>query len=396
MLFFFYFKPIFFSNMMCTMELIEEAIIHAVGCYIGENSRFDACRAVTMSNRQEDTSQIIMVPPIGETKFKWFDICSGKSIDLVYKRMQVGQPIYAQSHLYNSLIHEIVTLHGPTVQVIRKFCEEALQHYDETINDKLVTYLFDANHEFWKRDTITNERSFESVIIEPTVKEKLMQDLLDFTEPETREWYKKHGIPFKRGYLLYGPPGTGKTSFITAIASKLKRRVYKVNLVAPKLSDDSLSIAVNQAKQNSIIVMEDLDSLFGKFRDKKENFCVTYSGLLNAIDGINNSEKGLIFIFTSNHPEQLDSALKRKGRIDLEIQLSFCSQHQCEQMFLKFFPHEKNHAKTFSQNVASKKRKVTPAQHQHHFIGMRKKSAEEAVTINSDIFEEQDFTHMWM
>lgn len=381
---------------MCTIELLEEAIIHAVGCYVGELSRFDACRAVTMSNKLEDASQIILVPPIGETEFKWHDICGGQSINLVYKRMQVGQPIYAQSHLYNSIIHEIVTIHGPTVKVIRKFCEEALQHYDETINNKLVTYVFDANLEHWIRDTITNERSFESVIIDCTTKEKLMQDLTDFTEPETREWYMKHGIPFKRGYLLYGPPGTGKTSFIMAIASKLKRRVYKVNLVAPKLSDDLLSRAINQAKENSIIVMEDLDSLFGKFRDKKENFCVTYSGLLNAIDGINNSTKGLIFIFTSNHPEQLDSALKRKGRIDLEIQLSYCTKRQCEQMFLKFFPREENYAKSFSQNVVSKKRKVTPAQLQHHFIGMRKKSAEEAITINSDIFEEQDFTHMWM
>lgn len=31
-------------------------------------------------------------------------------------------------------------------------------------------------------------------------------------------WYKKRGIPYRRGYLLYGPPGTGKTSIIQAIA----------------------------------------------------------------------------------------------------------------------------------------------------------------------------------
>lgn len=32
------------------------------------------------------------------------------------------------------------------------------------------------------------------------------------------EWYRKRGIPHRRGYLLYGPPGTGKSSIIQAIA----------------------------------------------------------------------------------------------------------------------------------------------------------------------------------
>ena len=76
---------------------------------------------------------------------------------------------------------------------------------------------------------------------------------------------------------IFGPPGTGKTSTICAIATLLKRRVYKLNLVAPGLCDNSLMEAVATVKQKGIIVMEDVDSLFGKYREKNESFNTTFS-----------------------------------------------------------------------------------------------------------------------
>ena len=92
-----------------------------------------------------------------------------------------------------------------------------------------------------------------------------------------------------------GPPGTGKTPLITAIVSYLSRCVYRVWLVAPQLSDDSLLTAINRARAPALLVMEDIDALFNRQREKHDQFHVTYSGLLNAIDRVCDSRKLYIY-----------------------------------------------------------------------------------------------------
>lgn len=53
---------------------------------------------------------------------------------------------------------------------------------------------------------------------------------------------------------------------------------------------------------------------------------LTLGGLLNFADGIRSScGSERIFVFTTNHPERLDPALTRPGRMDLHIQLAYCS-----------------------------------------------------------------------
>jgi SpoVK/Ycf46/Vps4 family AAA+-type ATPase len=59
---------------------------------------------------------------------------------------------------------------------------------------------------------------------------------------------------------------------------------------------------------------------------------LTLSGLLNAIDGIFNND-GRIMIMTTNHPEVLDDALIRPGRIDRKILLNYCNTYQINGIF---------------------------------------------------------------
>jgi chaperone BCS1 len=96
------------------------------------------------------------------------------------------------------------------------------------------------------------------------------------------------GVPYRRGYLLYGPPGTGKTSFTTAIAGKMNLNICYLNLSGNNLDDDGLNRALNDAPAHSIILLEDIDSLFVKREsvsfDRGRH--VSFSGLLNALDGV--------------------------------------------------------------------------------------------------------------
>lgn len=49
---------------------------------------------------------------------------------------------------------------------------------------------------------------------------------------------------------------------------------------------------------------------------------VTFSGLLNAIDGVA-SQEGRLFFMTTNHIEKLDPALIRPGRCDVKVRNTF-------------------------------------------------------------------------
>ena len=53
---------------------------------------------------------------------------------------------------------------------------------------------------------------------------------------------------------------------------------------------------------------------------------MTLSGLLNFIDGLWSACGGeRIIIFTTNHIEKLDPALIRRGRMDMHIEMSYCT-----------------------------------------------------------------------
>ena len=64
---------------------------------------------------------------------------------------------------------------------------------------------------------------------------------------------------------------------------------------------------------------------------------ITLSCLLNHLDGAG-SNHGRIFVMTTNHPEQLDPALIRPGRTDVQLRLGMCSRQQIGTFFELFYP----------------------------------------------------------
>lgn len=64
---------------------------------------------------------------------------------------------------------------------------------------------------------------------------------------------------------------------------------------------------------------------------------VTFSGLLNAIDGVASSTEQRILIMTTNHLDRLDPALIRPGRVDLLEKFDDASPSQAGELFAKFY-----------------------------------------------------------
>ncbi|KAF7186217.1 putative mitochondrial chaperone BCS1-B [Pseudocercospora fuligena] len=63
---------------------------------------------------------------------------------------------------------------------------------------------------------------------------------------------------------------------------------------------------------------------------------ISLSGLLNAIDGVASAE-GRVLIMTTNHPEKLDAALVRPGRVDRKVAFQLAMKAQISELFTRMY-----------------------------------------------------------
>ncbi|XP_062144448.1 AAA-ATPase At2g18193-like [Alnus glutinosa] len=186
----------------------------------------------------------------------------------------------------------------------------------------------------WQAAELGHPATFDTLAMEPELKKAILDDLDRFLR--RKSFYKKVGKAWKRGYLLYGPPGTGKTSLIAAMANYLRFDIYDLEL-SSVFSNADLMQSLRNTSNRSILVIEDIDCN-REVRDRLEEDDddhsrkpkylkkFTLSGLLNSIDGLwTSSAEERIIVFTTNHKEQIDPALLRPGRMDMHINLSFCT-----------------------------------------------------------------------
>lgn len=206
------------------------------------------------------------------------------------------------------------------------------------ITDDFRPTVYTLGMNGWDYRGEVRRRRLDTVVTADDVGEQLVEDLRRFQSRS--DWYAQRAIPWRRGYLLFGPPGTGKSSLIRAAASEAKMDLAIIDLSKRNLGDGDLRDALSEAPDDTAIVFEDIDAAFvGRDRPEHADNTVTFSGILNALDGLASPE-GLVVFMTTNRIDDLDPALIRPGRVDRQFELTLAGAHSAAELYRLFFPDE--------------------------------------------------------
>lgn len=316
--------------------------------------------------------------------------------DVYIEQYARGEPA-AQN--YRLTLLRIVTLYAKDARILKQLCREALQwnHDHETrmlkaVPGKYVLYTLKVSScddpPRWVCHGHRKSRSLKSIILPKGSLDDILSDFKEFVDPDTKKWYIEHGLPYRRNYLFYGPPGGGKTSTIKAIAGQLKLKACFMVLSHRSLGDHTLHEALSKIPKPCILVLEDVDVLFNEDRKRITESTLTFSGLLNAIDGLVSAD-GIIMVMTTNHINRLDSALIRAGRVDRRFEFKMPSMEEITNLFLSFYPKApRSLARAFSDAAFSRKENDARsiATLQQHFIYTRHETAEVSLKKLDEFF----------
>lgn len=296
--------------------------------------------------------------------------------------------------------HEIKTIIDGYLEIYKAKIDEKLSKniyyftYGTTNNSIVKTKRYgddETEKLYWSEYVLKTNRTFDNVFFKQ--KTRILSRLNFFIE--NQEWYNKRGIPYTLGFLFKGPPGCGKTSTIKAIANYTKRHVFEIRLSEIKnineLHNIFFSDTVNEKTipiSKRLYVFEELDCILDTIKKratvtKNENDeiqlyaellkkcgsstdtattpaqiaemkpktipeSIDIGQLLSLFDGVLESP-GRMMIFTTNHADKIDDALKRPGRIDEEIEFSLCDAEMIRHITELFYERKIPETTTFEK-----------------------------------------------
>ena len=296
--------------------------------------------------------------------------------------------------IYSQTIEVTLYSYKSSLKDIKNFLDKISKEYLNSIENqrKNKKFIYSLNSKMeerfnWYECEFNSTKNFNNMYFES--KDKLLEKIDFFVN--NKEWYEKEGLPYTLGIALHGKPGTGKSSIIKCIANKLNRHIIEIPLNKIKTQEDFFECFFEKTytKENykkigfdeKIFVFEDIDCMSDivferenkitgenilkeknnenqdidlinclstmvsdkNLKDKqnivsfkKDENKITLSFILNILDGIFETS-GRVFIITSNYYDRLDSALKRPGRIDINLEMKNCTKKTISEMVYNFY-----------------------------------------------------------
>jgi SpoVK/Ycf46/Vps4 family AAA+-type ATPase len=136
-----------------------------------------------------------------------------------------------------------------------------------------------------------------------------------------------YGKSLRGGLLLYGPPGCGKSFVARALAGELGAGFLSVSIddvLDPYLGTSERNLhelfAAARRSQPCVLFFDEIDAL-GHKRSQLGSSAMrtTVNALLEELDSVDADNDGVFVLAATNHPWDVDPALRRPGRLDRMI-----------------------------------------------------------------------------
>ncbi len=143
------------------------------------------------------------------------------------------------------------------------------------------------------------------------------------------ELARMYGKSLRGGLLLYGPPGCGKTFIAKAVAGELGARFYSVSLADVLeawlgAAERNIKEIFGTARRNApcVLFLDEVDAI----GHRRSRIGSGWTGLRSAVnqllaemDSVGSDNEGVFVLAATNHPWDVDPALRRPGRFDRTI-----------------------------------------------------------------------------
>lgn len=282
-----------------------------------------------------------VTPSVG--RFSW----NFKGTSLIIEIIEEGSPFNSNGM---PVYFQRIRIYHDCLDVLKEFVSTALE-YEEEKEESKVTIYTSTSKGYWSCNNTIYCQDLEHIFIPKEDKDNIISNIDNFIN--LKDKYIHYGRKYMLTFLLTGVMGSGKTSLIKAIAKKYKKSIYFLNFTK-QMTDENLFELIGLIKDNSIILIEDIDSFFEE-RETKENTNISFSGLINIMDGVLSSGNGIITFLTVNYTNKLDKALIRPGRVDIIIKFDYPKRREIEELFNTLIPNSQDKFKDFYDKVKSKK-----------------------------------------
>lgn len=156
--------------------------------------------------------------------------------------------------------------------------------------------------------------------------EQVIAEIADFWKRKAK--FKQYGFAHKRGFLLFGPPGSGKTSTVATVSRQLVEAggiVISGNINPQVLASLLAQLRQVEPERPLVVLLEDIDTIIYRWGE---------ADILALLDG-ENSIENVVFLATTNYPENLDGrVVNRPSRFDRIVKIGMPSA-EARALYLK-------------------------------------------------------------